>query len=253
MAPPTPGSITTTISGDGIITSVVDARVHDADTCLSGALVYGHSDTTNKDDKTTAPATTHTDLAAVPPWRRGAQQIADAVEEGTRGTFKGDSNDLSESSIRAARGPGAPQPITKLLYVPNAMMDKDPLLACTLALKTGPAPDAAVLPAPTSIVGLSGGSSFVPPPPLPPVPAALPPSRRPCNPTTAAATPSASTEIKLTSIVAGHFTKTKFGLGATVREEAQLSKSEWTLGSVVSPTGNLRNRPAKRPHWRRIY
>ena len=155
-----------------------------------GALTYGHNETTNKDDKTTAPATTHTDLAAVPPWRRGAQQIADAVKEGTRGAFKGD---------------GAPQPLTKLRYVPNATTDKDPLLACTLAHKTarsGPA----VPPAPT-IVGMSG-SSLVPPPP------------------TAAATPSEPTEIKLTSITAGNFIKTKVGLGTTVREEAQHSKSE---------------------------
>ena len=191
-AQPTPGSMTTTISGEGIITSMVDARVvHDA-------LAYCHNDTTNKDDKTTAPATTHTDLAAVPPWRRGAQQIAGAVEEGTRGAFKGD-DDLSE--LCAARGPDAPQPITKLRYYPNATTDKDPLLACALTHKTDPAPDPAVLPAPT-IVGVSG-SSLVPPwPPPPPTAAALPLSRRACNPTTAAATPSASTEIKLTSIAA---------------------------------------------------
>ena len=90
LAQPTPGSMTTTISGDGIITFVVDARVHDdekymsseaarkivhaADTRRLGALVYGHNDTANKDNKTTAPATTHTDLATVPPWRRGAVQ-----------------------------------------------------------------------------------------------------------------------------------------------------------------------------------
>ena len=71
-AQPTPGSMNT-ISGDGIITSVVDARVNDDDIC-PGILAYGHNDTTNKDDKTTAPATTHTNLAAVPPWRQGAVQ-----------------------------------------------------------------------------------------------------------------------------------------------------------------------------------
>ena len=73
LAQPTPGSMTTTTSGDGIITSVVDARVNDDDIC-PGILAYGHNDTTNKDDKTTAPATTHTNLAAVPPWRQGAVQ-----------------------------------------------------------------------------------------------------------------------------------------------------------------------------------
>ena len=72
-AQPTPGSMTTTISGYGFITFVVDTCVHDDDACPC-ALAYGHNDTTNKDDKTTAPGTTHTDLAAVPPWRQGAVQ-----------------------------------------------------------------------------------------------------------------------------------------------------------------------------------